>query len=176
MKMKLGFGELLPAQLTVNGEEVDPSIFLGLLFLFTASALLLVAVIRIKSGRASKTWPATKGTILESYNQHKTFTIRLIGSNTGRKYVPYIQYKYEVNGREYQSSSINSAPSWWVPPGVSHRLAKYPQDKNVDVYYNPQSPEKAFLEPGVESLSFVFSLLGVIALIISIWFFLGGGL
>jgi hypothetical protein len=164
--MELGFGELFPAQLTINGEEVDARIFLGLLFLVTASVLLLVAVIRIKSGRASKTWPATKGTILESYLKHKTFTLRLIGTGgTGRNYVPYIQYKYEVNGRVFQSDSINTAPGWWVPPGISHRLAKYPQDKTVDVYYNPQSPEKAFLEPGVESLSFVFSFLGVIALI-----------
>ncbi|MHA2244879.1 MAG: DUF3592 domain-containing protein [Candidatus Hodarchaeales archaeon] len=146
---------------------------LGVLLLVVGSALLLAAIDRIKLGKASKTWPAVKGTIL-----HSGVVSRLYRGEEWQLalYRTVIRYMYEVNGKEYKSGSINTTPDWWAwafgSPGARKKVAKYPQDKTVDVYYNPQSPEKAFLEPGVPHFSYYFSFLGVIALIISLWFFL----
>ncbi|MHA2226052.1 MAG: DUF3592 domain-containing protein [Candidatus Hodarchaeales archaeon] len=47
------------------------------------------------------------------------------------------------------------------------KVAKYPPDKTVDVYYNPQSLEKVCLEPGVPLVSYISFFAVMIFLIVS---------
>ncbi|MHA2328566.1 MAG: DUF3592 domain-containing protein [Candidatus Hodarchaeales archaeon] len=138
------------------------------LFLLIGSFLLLTSINNIKLGRASKTWPAVKGTILHSR----------VARQEGGSYAAIVQYMYAVNGKEYKSEAINAAPGWWawgLQRAAKKKVAQYAPDKIVDVNYNPQSPEKAILEPGIH-LSGPFSmLLGVILLIVFLVVFSVGG-
>lgn len=136
--------------------------------------LLLTSINNIKIGIASRTWPAVKGTILSSY-----VASRSLGGEGGTSYAAIIQYMYEVNRKEYQSESIDTAPGWWawgLHGAARKKVAQYPPDKTVDVYYNPQSPETAFLESGVHLSGPFLMVLGVILLIVFLVAFAVGGL
>ncbi len=156
--------------MTNSGRNI---IFTGA-FLLIGSALLLTSIGKIKIGIASRTWPAVKGIILSSFVGSKSS-----GGEGGDSYAALIQYKYDVNGKVYQSHSINTAPGWWawgLQRAAKKKVAQYPPDKTIDVYYNPQSPKTAFLEPGVHLSGPFLILLGVILLIIFLVAFSVGGI
>lgn len=92
---------------------------------------------------ASQSWPTTDGTIVST---------RLMGSRfreyDGDYYThldAYIRYEYAVDGVSYSSLSINSIDSPFYPEDVADR---YPVGMDVYVYYNPNDPAEAVLEPG----------------------------
>lgn len=140
------------------------NIIIMAVLLLAGSFLLLTSINNIKLGRASKAWPAIKGTILHSR----------IARQEGGSYAAIVQYMYVVNGKEYKSEAINAAPGWWalgLQGAARKKVAQYPTDRIVDVYYNPQSPKRAFLEPGVHLSGPFLILLGIILLIFFLVFF-----
>jgi spore germination protein GerM len=133
-----------------------------IIWLLVGSFFLSTSLGKIKVGLASKTWSVVKGSVLTSDVMRST-------QNEGTSYSAMIKYRYEVNGTEYQSASLNAAPFWWIQGlqgSARKKVAQYTPNKIVDVYYNPQSPETAFLEPGVHLAA---TLLGVIVFIISLF-------
>lgn len=92
---------------------------------------------------ASQDWSSTEGTITSR---------RLLGQKfeeyDGDYYTHiegFIRYQYTVNGISYSSTMVNSIRSLYYPYETA---LKYPEGKDVIVYYNPRKPEKAVLEPG----------------------------
>jgi len=94
-------------------------------------------------GKASADWPTTEGTIV------KAIVVRTHHRNT-TNYTPSIVYDYDVNGKTYRSTKIR-----WANDPTSRKKSqalvdKYPVDTTVTVSYEPESPEVAVLEPGVQ--------------------------
>ncbi|MCA9013896.1 MAG: DUF3592 domain-containing protein [Planctomycetaceae bacterium] len=125
----------------------------------------LVGLPLIERGKASKNWPTTKGVVLKS----KVASHRSSNSNSST-YSPDITYRYQVEEQDYECETV------WFGSDVStsnkslaqDTVKKYPVKKQVDVYYDPQDPAIAVLEPGVFKLTYFFYLLG--------WVFLGPGI
>jgi hypothetical protein len=115
---------------------------------------------------ASWRWPSVNGTIDNSSMSQR------YDHEGDMVYQATIVYSYQVGNTEYQSSRIKM----WRTLGGSHfdatkgfakkQVAKYPVEKEVSVYYNPDKPENAVLERG----SFLSPFSG------EFWIFFGGGL
>jgi len=129
----------------------------------------------------SHQWPSINGKILSSeVNQEREFTGNTKGSRiseTRIKFYPIIKYSYIVAERDYQSERItlgahprirgtimdiississNSKLEW-----AQKIVDKYPIGADVKVFYDPNSPKEAILEPGGRNFGVIFS--GLIA-------------
>ena len=83
-----------------------------------------------------------------------------------------MRYVYEVNGRRYKSANVASTGLVGLGRGLEH-VGKYPRQAKVTVYYNPDHPATALLEPGeavqrtgqwAVGIGGIFLLLGGLAL------------
>jgi hypothetical protein len=92
---------------------------------------------------AAGSWAQTMGTVLST-----TIQIRRMGQ--GRSEVPVVIYSYQVNGRPYQADRVRAADDTGrirVTNDASSTLDRYPVGSNVTVYYDPDDPANAALEP-----------------------------
>ena len=65
-------------------------------------------------------------------------------------YSPNVQYKYAVAGKTYSGNRYRFGDLYAVE-GKSHQIvAEHPVGKPVLVYYNPDDPADALLQPGVD--------------------------
>lgn len=94
---------------------------------------------------AAQTWPTVTGEIGGS-------EIKLHRKLRGPVMYPHISYTYEVNGKSYHSSNI-MAGGEMGGMNVETMLARYPHGSKVTVYYDPQNPKNAVLEPGNKTIS-----------------------
>ena len=107
--------------------------------------ILIRAFLHFRRGLDRKDWPSTVGEILAS-------ELRKVTGHNGAQYHPDIRYRYKVNLVEYESNVIAAS----APPFVlgSHKYAstlvnQYQAHNKVNVYYNPDNPEKAVLERAI---------------------------
>jgi hypothetical protein len=138
-------------------------ITLGIIFALVGGVIFfLFALPPLQYSSTSKSWPTVAGIITKSEID--------IWRNDGKThYQPDIAYAYSVDGKKYTSSKITVGD----PPldnnvTPAKRLqAEYPVGKDVDVYYDPELPESAALQPGTKTGDYL--LAGICA----IFFFAG---
>lgn len=112
---------------------------------------------------ASLNWPSTGGKVTS-----RTLLGQKFKEYDGDYYYHidgYIRYEYSVDNKTYSSTAVNSLRSACYP----HETAlRYPEGKDVVVYYNPRNPAKSVLEPGwvlsPEALGFFPSLIMIAGL------------
>lgn len=92
----------------------------------------------ISSGLSSGNWPKVVGTITESSTVEIS---QRYGTTTTH---PVIEYKYEVNGQPYQSKRVSFS---FISP--LSRVDHYRPGMQVDVFYSPNNPSNAVLEPSM---------------------------
>lgn len=103
-------------------------------------AFVLGAVRANYHDRKSLEWPTVSGTIMQCEAQYH------------RGWKVSVSYRYQVNGQPY----VGNCVSLWNPNGagspaeVNTFVADHPVRSNVIVYYHPQHPEIAVLEPGAD--------------------------
>jgi hypothetical protein len=114
------------------------SIITGLLLI-----LLGILVSALPKMAASLRWETTSGIITSHKVQVKRF--REYDGDVYEEIHISIRYEYIVDKTTYTSQSINAINMPFYPPEIAER---YPDDKEVIVYYNPKNPAKALLEPG----------------------------
>ncbi|MGO9108061.1 MAG: DUF3592 domain-containing protein [Thermoguttaceae bacterium] len=90
----------------------------------------------------AQNYPTTNGVITHSE----------VTGHGGRhsNYSPNVQYKYAVAGKTYSSTCCRFGDVY-ANEGIAHRIvAEHPLGKPVRVYYNPDNPADALLQPGVD--------------------------
>ena len=111
----------------------------------------------IRRSRKTRSWPSVAGAIVESlpYSKHDA-------------HMPHITYQYIINGR----AILNTLT---IPAGVTPSeefaksyVKKFPAGAQVQVYYDPENPEKTTLEPGLASGDWLVFALGVGASLLGI--------
>jgi uncharacterized protein DUF3592 len=96
---------------------------------------------KIKSSRAL-TWPTAEGKVLDS-------RLLAVRDNRGDTWKAHVLYEYSVNGVSYRSDVLQlEAGSSSFTGGAEKTIARYPVGSVVPVYFNPESPGDAMLEPG----------------------------
>jgi hypothetical protein len=113
--------------------------------------LLLVAAFDLRKANRAKTWPTTEGRILDSRLREKK-------DDEGTSYEVAILYEYFVNGVAHRSDvwRIRAGSSSFTK-AASQTIARYPVGAAVPVYFNPEDPADAMLEPGKISWTLLFA-------------------
>ena len=133
-----------------------------LIFSMLGIAIVLVSLAAIFNGVLSLGWPSVRGSILELRISGEKFNNRPTYSN-------YIEYEYFVDGIRY----IGNRQYWLgINIGTEHQKARnkfgvYKEGMVVRVFYDPESPSDAVLEPGIHSdvlfglfVGVIFSMFG----------------
>ena len=84
-------------------------------------------------------WPGVTGKVLESF----------VNKEDGM-YKPEIRYEYRAYG-EYHIADcwrLGATASSWGKASSKRAVAKYPAGASVTVFFNPERPREAVLEPG----------------------------
>lgn len=114
--------------------------------LFGVPAVLLALVTAYISVRiviVSPRWPAVDGLVISSELLRDCKHVGLLGKGY------HITYEYEIAGEQYSSGCVNGLPFPHLTENVARRIVeRYPVGKQVKVYYKPENPEDAMLEPG----------------------------
>ena len=114
-----------------------------LLLLALATILPVVGLPKYLRAKKSSQWPSTPGTITYSH-------IRVVRIRRSRGYLGDIQYRYRVGATDYVGSRMSFARNHVAAAEAwQNALAAYPVGKTVPVYYDPQNPASAVLEPGL---------------------------
>jgi hypothetical protein len=118
---------------------------------------------------SSQFWPVTTGEITTS-----RVDIHLDGYGN-RTYISKIKYAYAVDqfenaGEYFTSERVGIDP---IPPSDNRaiaeaRLVRYPKGEIVDVYYNPNRPQRSMLEPSFSLSKLIYPGVGLLLLAIAL--------
>jgi len=108
-----------------------------------------------KKTAEAQAWPSVVGSVVEAAVAESTqvSTDPEDSMIQGKVYTPRVVYTYAVDGVSYHGERIRVGAQTFVSSRrkVEQELARYPVGGEVRVYYNPQNPAEALLEPGVPS-------------------------
>jgi hypothetical protein len=98
---------------------------------------------------ASEAWPSVAGEITISEVTHSVNQ----SSSSGNKwrYIPRVEYRYELDGAEYSNDKIQFVSVSWEFKDrfKAERVTKpYPVGKMIDVFYDPTDPGSSVLLKG----------------------------
>jgi hypothetical protein len=106
---------------------------------FAIGAVLYVAQFRQGlRADASKKWPTAPGTVISSALEQSP--------DNKRRYRAAVQYRYRV-GKDYQSSRVFWGGNEGRKRHMASVVASYPAGATVPVYYDPQNPAEAVIDP-----------------------------
>ena len=127
------------------------------LFVLIGIGLSIKGVFVYNEDKDSETWPQAPGTIIHSS----------LGEEENEKgeisYFADIKFRYSVDSVIYTNDRL----SYWKilgsdPKKFEQKLLKYPLNKKVIVYYNPENPKQGYLEPGISFGSYISNFGGFI--------------
>ena len=131
------------------------------------TTLVIIDLIRLK---ASVAWPTSPGRVLSSSVVQKGKLMPV--------YLAEVVYEFNVNNTTYSGKRIASGDKLF-PAACSSLIRaqeivnRYPQDKNVTVYYMPSNPKKCLLEVGVKGHAFVAPVCCLLCFIMVLGFVTG---
>lgn len=121
-------------------------------------------------------WESTEGVVVDSeVSEYRTvsYSARHDSVTSTNRTNAKFQYRYHVNGMEYNSTGVDHGLLGWLTD-LSDRVAvrKHPRGSQVTVYYDPSYPEHSVLWNGVPFEAPMEIGLGVI-LFLACWFWAG---
>lgn len=137
-------------------------------FVLVALFLFIWAMRGRNKARAARKWPTTTGRVLFSEVEARRSHSSEGGYSTA--YYPNVVYEYQVDGKRYQSNQFYVA----MPVGlgfrgaVERKVAQFPVGSMVEVYYNPENPTQAALEPTVPSSRILVYVVVIIVLVLAV--------
>lgn len=108
----------------------------------------------------SLSWPSVTGKISSSFVQARDFPMPHDDSDDDYETTSYsasVDYSYVVEGKEHHSSQVR----YFVGPDAHETVRKYPSGAQVPVFYNPEDPSSAVLEPGTNTKTQVMRSLAI---------------
>jgi len=117
----------------------------------------------IARGRRSLHWPQTDGTIDTAVPKYDT-----------NDQLPNIVFSYTVAGQDLKQAVTFPDDTMPSPELTASYLRKYPQGAQVRVFYNPQDPRQATLEPGPAQGDWVMFVFGLLISVFGLIFLIFG--
>ena len=139
------------------------SIILGL-FVVTGILATFWGLRIILRTRKTLQWPAVEGIIEESTVSSE--------STEGNDLLPHIKFCYRVEQQTYRQLMQFSGDITPSQEFAQSYVDKFPEGTRVQVYYNPENPEIATLEPGLGKGDWLVLAIGLGTLIFGILLFL----
>ena len=115
------------------------------LFLLIGTGVTVAASVNFVYGLLSRRWPTTRGTVLTSLLEN------VDDGEGGIDYRFHVVYRYVVEGRNLTAKRWRYGnPRTSEFSMAAHDAARrYREGATVNVYYDPDDPTEAVLEPGV---------------------------
>ena len=116
----------------------------------------------LQRARKVQSWPTVTGTIEACEPTSEVNDL-----------LPDIIFSYRVNDHDYRRSFQFPEGTHPLPEFTRSYMERYPVDKIVDVFYDPENPENATLEPGTQddwmilALGIMMAAGGIIALLVA---------
>jgi len=133
---------------------------LPLFFVGAGAITLYLGIQSFNKARASTNWPEAEGKIIsssvESHTSEKTGSSRdrsrsRGGTTTTTTYKAEVFYEYTVDGKTYNGNRVAYGNVSTSSPSRARRIVdRYPEGKEISVYYQPDDPEECLLEPGMK--------------------------
>lgn len=128
----------------------------------------------IRKARASAQWPAVQGKIESS-----TVDVEREREEDSdgdihyeRKYIPNIVYQYQVDGMDFMGDQISFGSTSSSSQGWAYKMRdQYPEGAEVAVYYDPENPQEAVLQPGAKGATYIVMVIGVVFVLTGILIF-----
>jgi hypothetical protein len=125
-------------------------------------------------GNASKNWPQTEGSVVESEVTKER--VERSRSDSGRpryetRYRPRVRYFYTVEGQTYSSERVGFGSESMRDRKVADAIVQqYPAGSLPIVYFSPDDPGSAVLEPGLTLGGILPLLVGSVLAVFSLVF------
>ena len=128
------------------------------LALIGASTLVFMAVPRYQKASESSDWPSTAGTVVQSEVAESELASGKRNRRRKRSFSPLVVVEYEHGGRTLRTSHISAGAdtSSTNPSRANEVVNRYAAGDTVSVYFDPEQPSYAVLEPGVTTTHYVF--------------------
>jgi len=145
----------------VSGGKGKPSrserfffgVFWPAMFMLGGGIFFAIGLSAILTASASKGWPSVDGVIVSSEVQ-SDWSSAPAGtpqhrSGTQRVYRADVRYAYTVDGQEYEGDRVEFGGFSSSNAKRAYRIVgTYRKGQTVAVYYDPNDPSRAVLEPG----------------------------
>lgn len=136
-------------QPAIGCRSVATPIILGLVAIMVGFGVFYWKVDDFKQAYASSSWPTVQGRIIHS----EMVRIRRPGETVSDA---DITYSYMVNGRQYSGYLVSIPEYQGDARSMSKIVKRYPEGNTVTVYYDPDNPANAVLEPGLNMVLLAF--------------------
>ena len=119
------------------------TVFLPIFLVGGVALALVVGPMEVVQAKQIRSWPTVVGSVASSGIDEAV-------NRKGRRYRPVILYRYEVDGRTYESDTVcgNDAKSYPDRADAEGLLEEVVSGGSPTVYYNPEDPGQAVLTPG----------------------------
>lgn len=140
------------------------TLLIGIVFLIGGFFALKFGQKSIDLAKASVEWPSVPGKVESSE------VVRKRDNDGDTMYRAEIIYSYTVNGEALESDKrrIGATSSSSSSKSAYKITREYPQGQDVTVYYNPDAPEEAVLEPGVFLESKILWYVGLVFMVLGV--------
>jgi hypothetical protein len=143
------------------GKEIFLMRMIPLLFIVLGAFIACSGIRDIGRAKISAIWPAANGKIVSSsVKVHHTG-----GYNSRRTAITFyarILYAFSVNGKYFTGDCVSFGDHSSKEPSYAYRLVnRYPQGKEVRMYYMPDNPKVCVLEPGIQTQAYILPGLGL---------------
>ncbi len=135
----------------------NPYVIILVLFVVAGLAATLWGLTIIAKGRRTLRWPSTEGAIEESS----------LASDTDDLF-PHILFSYRVGAQTYRRELGFPGGTNPTPEFAASYVKKFPAGASVRVFYDPERPDQATLEPGLAQGDWMILTLGIAATILGI--------
>jgi hypothetical protein len=89
--------------------------------------------------QASRQWPTSSGTITASTLEKSL--------DSKRRYRAAVRYRYRVGGKDYESNRVFWGGNEGREKSMASVVGFYPAGRKVKVFYDPQNPAEAVIDP-----------------------------
>jgi hypothetical protein len=150
----------------------------GAIFIIGGIIAVYFGINTINFAIASESWPTVEGKIIKSDINSVIRKVERDGISVREThYTPLVSYHYKVNGLAHTSDKVSFVEVSFDKTCSSCANAirnVYPKDTIVKVHYNPEKPNEAVLEAGLQMRTFSALAAGIlVSLVGAIFFYLG---
>ncbi|MBX6332889.1 MAG: DUF3592 domain-containing protein [Gemmatimonadaceae bacterium] len=116
------------------------------IFILVGGWLMVLQLHRVRS------WRPVPATVIST-------SVTTVRSRNQTTYRPVVQYRYEVDGRAYESTRVTALTVSRGYAWAQGEIAKYRPGTTTTAYLDPTDPEEAFLDPAISLLPLIFVVL-----------------
>ena len=153
-------------QMLLKKTAVHLSRILPLFFVIGGACGLYFGCRIVLRARASASWPHVTGRVVSSS----------VGSDHGDGSITYqakIRYEFSVNATTFNGDRVAYGDQSSSNRSRAERIAgRYPEGRDVKVYYIPSDPKECVLEPGMQTQALffpgfasIFFIIGIVMLV-----------